>query len=121
MKNLDKAVKAIENLTEEVKDFVVKNGGFINTTNVEGECDDIYGYLIDWYADEVEEVKVIAIKVEEDTLSVATSTKNMVTIIDGKEDLEDDEWYPMGTGGDSILQAQTILSIAESIEQYVAK
>ena len=121
MKHLGNAVNAIENLTNEVKDFVVKNDGFINTSNALGNCDQIYGYIIDWDADAVEEQKVVALKVEDDILYIATSPKSIVVIVDSKADFEDDEWYALGTGGDCVLQAQTILSIADSIEQYVAE
>ena len=117
-KNLKIAFNAIDALVEDVKAFVKENGGFIKTED-DGYSDTIYAYVIDWDNDDVHEDVVYAIKVEDDELYVATCGKNMGVIATNVDDVPEDEWYPVGTGGDSVLLAQTILSIAESIEQYV--
>jgi hypothetical protein len=111
--------KAIETLVADVKNFVVLNGGFIATTN--GELDTIYAYVVDWDYDDVSEQRVLAVRVKDNELQVAvTPYKTDVYNEPLDEDyFNDNEWYSVGTCGDSILTAQTILSIADSIEQYV--
>lgn len=111
--------KAIATLVEDVKNFVALNGGFIVTTN--DELDTIYGYKIDWNTDDVSEIRILAVRVKDNELQVAgTIYKNDVYDEPLTEDyFDEDEWYSVGDGGDSILTAQTILSIADSIEQYV--
>lgn len=112
-------MQAINTLIVDVKIFVELNGGFINTSNSKGDCDYIYGYIVDWGADEVNEEVIYAIKVEDNELFIATCNKKWITIAESADCVPDDEWYVVGTCGDSVLTAQTILSIAESIEQYV--
>jgi hypothetical protein len=111
--------KAIDTLVADVKNFVALNGGFIATTN--GEFDTIYAYVIDWDYDDVSEQRVIAVRVKDNELQViATPYKTDVYDEPLTEDyFTDDEWYYVGTCGDNVLTAQTILSIADSIEQYV--
>ena len=113
------AYGVINSLVVKVKDFVKENGGFIATAN--DELDTIYGYKIDWNTDDVSEIRIIAVRVKDDTLQVAgTIYKNDVYDEPITEDyFTDDEWYDVGDGGDSILTSQTILSIADSIDQYV--
>lgn len=121
-KNLKVACNAINALVEDVKTFVKANGGFIKTSNEDGACDNIYGYVVDWNNDVVNEECVLAVRVQDDTLEIIP-TSHKLCYSYGEEITEDtfvdDDWYPVGTGGDSVLLAQTILSIAESIEQYV--
>lgn len=116
---LKNAYGVINLLVVKVRDFVKENGGFIATAN--DELDTIYGYKIDWNTDDVSEIRIIAVRVKDDTLQVAgTIYKNDVYDEPITEDyFTDDEWYDVGDGGDSILTSQTILSIAESIDQYV--
>ena len=116
---LRNAYGAINSLVVKVRDFVKENGGFIATAN--DELDTIYGYKIDWNTDDVSEIRIIAVRVKDDTLQVAgTIYKNDRYDEPITEDyFTDDEWYDVGDGGDSILTAQTILSIADSIDQYV--
>lgn len=111
--------KGINILVNKVRDFVKENGGFIITTN--DELDTIYGYKLDWDTDDVSEIRIIAVRVIDDILQVAgTIYKNDVYDEPLTEDyFDEDEWYSVGGCGDSILTAQTILSIAESIDQYV--
>jgi hypothetical protein len=110
---------AINNLLEEVKIFVKENGGFISTHN--SELDTIYAYIVDWVFDNVNEERVIAIRVNNDILEIVTTPyksdvyPNALT----NEDFVEDDWKTMGTGGDSVLTAQTILSIADAITEYV--
>jgi hypothetical protein len=111
--------KAIDTLVADVKNFVALNGGFIATAN--DELDTIYGYKIDWDTDDVSEIRILAVRVKDNSLQVAVAIyKNDVYDEPITEDyFTDDEWYDVGEYGDSILTAQTILSIADSIEQYV--
>ena len=112
------ASKGINTLVDKVRDFVKENGGFISTTN--DELDTIYGYVVDWNTDDVSEIRILAVRVNNNVLQVAgTIYKNDRYDELTKDYFDDDEWYSVGDCGDSILTAQTILSIAESIDQYV--
>jgi hypothetical protein len=105
--NLNIAIDAIDNLVNDVKVFVNDNGGFLNTSNP--ECDTMYAYVIDWDIDDVYETKIFAIRVADNNLEILVPNN-----VNG-----DFNWYVIGSCGDSVLTAQTILSIAESIEQYI--
>lgn len=105
-------IKAVEN-----------KGGFINTQNNEDSFDTMYAYISYylWSAPhEIEEVKIIAMRVKDGHLELATCALNTgVTEILTEEDFSDDDWYTCGLPGDQIFFAYTILSIAESIDQYL--
>lgn len=116
--NLQNALKSINALVEDVKEFVKANGGIIDTQD-EG-CDTLYSYVVDWGNDEVVECKVLGVKVVDDTLLILPAYGS--AYFWGNVDIanvEDSEWYVVGDCGDSILTSQTILSIAECIEEYV--
>lgn len=117
--NLKIALNAIDAVVEDVKKFVKDNGGFISTHDL--TCDIMYAYAIDWNMDNVYEVRVIAIRVIDDVLEIATTFfKNEIYEVALTEtDFTDEDWMVVGSCGDSVLTAQTILSIAESIDQYV--
>ena len=111
--------KGINILVNKVRDFVKENGGFIATTN--DELDTIYGYLVDWDSDDVSEIRILAVRVNNNVLQVAgTIYKTDMYDEPLTEDyFDEDEWYSVGDCGDSVLTAQTIISMAESIDQYV--
>lgn len=116
--NLRNALASINALVEDVKEFVKANGGIINTQNE--ECDTLYSYVVDWDIDEVVECKVLGVKVVDDTLLVLPAYGS--AYLWGDVDItnvEDSEWYVIGSCGDSVLTAQTILSIAECIDEYI--
>lgn len=116
--NLKLAVNAISAVVEDVKEFVKDNGGIINTQDEHN--DTLYSYVVDWGYDEVVECKVLGVKVVDDTLLILPAYGS--AYLWGDVDItnvEDSEWYVIGDCGDSILTAQTILSIAECIDQYV--
>jgi hypothetical protein len=52
-------------------------------------------------------------------LLVATCGKTWITIAESADDVDENDWYVVGSSGDMVLTASTILSIADSIEQYV--
>lgn len=116
---LSNASKYINILVDKVRDFVKENGGFISTTN--SQWDTMYAYIIDWNVDDVIEERIIAIRVKNNILEIATTFyKNdeydkPLT----ENDFSDEDWIVVGTCGDSVLTAQTIISIAESIDQYI--
>lgn len=117
--NLQNALKSIDALVEDVKEFVKANGGFISTHDM--SCDGIYAYVVDWDMNDVNEKRVIAIRVVNNVLEIATTLfKNDVydTALT-ENDFENEDWMIVGSCGDSVLTTQTILSIAESIDQYV--
>lgn len=113
------AVDAISTLVIDVKEFVKGHGGFISTHY--SDCDTIYAYVVDWECDNVSEQRVLAVRVKDNELQIlATPYKNDEydePLIE--DDYNENDWHYVGTCGDTILTAQTILSIAESIEQYV--
>ncbi len=111
--------KGINILVNKVRDFVNENGGFISTTN--SQWDTMYAYIVDWDLDIVTEERIIAVRVKDDLLQIiATPYKNDVYDEDMREEnCYEEDWHTIGTCGDSVLTAQTILSIAESIDQYV--
>lgn len=111
----------IDKLVEDVKEFVKNKGGFINTQNPKGECDNIYAYILDWDFEEVYEKRVIAIRVNEfDDLLLLCEDKGLdfSEPIDFNDYEDSNKWYIVGSCGDSLFTAQTILSVAESIGQY---
>ena len=81
----------------------------------------MYAYIVDWDLDIVTEERIIAVRVKDDLLQIiATPYKNDVYEEDMREeDCCEEDWYTIGTCGDSVLTAQTILSMAECIDQYV--
>ena len=111
--------KGINILVNKVRDFVKENGGFISTTN--SQWDTMYAYIVDWDLDIVTEERIIAVRVKDDLLQIiGTPYKNDVYEEDMREeDCCEEDWYTIGTCGDSVLTAQTIISMAESIDQYV--
>lgn len=116
--NLQKANNAIEALIEDIKRVTRENGGIIDTQV--GDCDRIKAYIYDDYAEcdgNYIECDVMGIKVVNDKMFVLPDFGGCY--IFGETDVdsvEDSEWYEIHTG---LLSAQTILSIAESIDQYI--
>jgi hypothetical protein len=111
--------KAIETLVADVKNFVTLNGGFISTHSM--EWDIMYAYVVDWDYDDVSEQRVLAVRVKDNELQIIV-TPYKTDVYDTpltEDDYVDSDWYSVGTCGDSVLTAPTILSIADSIEQYV--
>jgi hypothetical protein len=119
LKNYYNEVIELHGFVDKVRDFVKENGGFISTTN--SQWDTMYAYIVDWDLDIVTEERIIAVRVKDDLLQIiGTPYKNDVYEEDMREeDCYEEDWYTIGTYGDSVLTAQTILSMAESIDQYV--
>ena len=117
--NLKIAFDAINAVVEDVKKFVKDNGGFISTHDL--TCDTMYAYVIDWNVDNVNEERIIAIRVVNDDLEIATTffKNDAYEVALTENDFDDEDWMLVGSYSDSVLTAQTILSIAECIEQYV--
>lgn len=121
MKNtLNFAWNALRDLNDKVISFVKENGGFINTQNNDGGKDNIYGYVINWGNDDVDEYRVIAVRVVNDVLEIAISP-NSINYTEGmtEDDFTEEDWCVCTCDSSEVLFAQTILSIAESLEQYV--
>ena len=116
--NLQKAHSAINTLVEDIKRVTRENGGIIDT-QVKG-CTRIKAYLYDNYAPSggnYIECNVIGIKVVNDKLFVLPDLG--AYYIFGETDVksvEDSEWYEVPR---ELLSAPSILSIAESIDQYI--
>lgn len=116
--NLQKANNAINALVEDIKRVVRENGGVVDT-QVKGG-DRIKAYIYDDYAEcdgNYIECDVMGIKVVNDKLFILPDLG--ACYIFGETDVdsvEDGEWYEIHTG---LLSAQTILSIADSLDQYI--
>lgn len=109
-------------LLEDIIKAVENKGGFINTQNNEDSFDIMYAYVIPFWTEPniIEEVKIIAMRVKNNHLELATCASNLtINAILTEEDFDEDDWYTCGIPGDEIFFAQTILSIAESIDQYL--
>ena len=99
-------------LYTEVKNIIIENGGFINTS---GNGDKIYSleFNSEYYATEY---RVLGLRVEDDRIEICSS------YWDGEEtdeDLEDSEW-------DDLIEIngyyiQTLYNIFEGIGSYVKK
>ena len=117
--NLKIAHNAINNLVDDVKEFVKAHNGFISTHSM--EWDTMYAYVVDWDYDDVNEQRVLAVRVKDNELQIIV-TPYKTDVYDTpltENDYVDSDWYSVGTCGDNVLTAPTILSIADSIEQYV--
>lgn len=116
--NLQKANNAIEALVEDIKRVTRENGGIIDTQDM--GCDRIKAYIYDYYAEcdgNYIECDVMGISVVNDKLFILPDLGGCYNF--GETDLDsvaDSEWYEIHAG---LLTAQTILSIAESIDQYI--
>ena len=116
--NLQKANSAINALVEDIKRVTRENGGIIDTQT--RGCTRIKAYIYDNYepsGDNYTGCNVMGIKVINDKLFVLPDYGAYYTF--GRTDVksvEDSEWYEVPR---ELLSAQTILSIAESIDQYI--
>jgi hypothetical protein len=117
--NLQKANNAINALVEDIKRVVLEEGGIVDT-QVKG-CKHIRAYIYDCYAEcdgNYIACDVMGVKVIDDKLFVLPDFG--ACYIFGETDVksvENSEWYEIHEG--LLLSAQTILSIAESIDQYI--
>ena len=119
-KEIDDVLKC---LLKDIIKAVENKGGFINTQNNEDSFDTMYAYTYYLLStpNDIEEVKIIAMRVKDNHLELATCAVNTsVTETLTEEDFSDDDWYTCGLPGDQIFFAQTVLSIAESIDQYLS-
>ena len=112
--NLKNTVNAINALVDDIKQLVIDNGGIIDTQK--SGCDRIKSYIVD--GKEIDECSVMGIKVDGNQLFILPDYGGSYCF--GETDIkktEEYEWFAVS----EILLAQTILSIAESIEQYISK
>lgn len=115
--NLKNAANAINALVDEIKQIVMDNDGIIDTQKK--GCDRINTYIIEDHG-EIYVCNVMAIKVKENHLFILADYGGDYTF--GETDIEnteDYEWFEVNHK--EMLIEQTILSIAESIEQYISK
>lgn len=115
--NLKNAVNAINALVDEIKQLVMDNGGIIDTQKK--GCDRINTYVNEGHS-EICRCHVMGIKVKENHLFILADYGSGYTF--GETDIESTaecEWFEVYNK--EILIEQTILSIAESIEQYIPK
>lgn len=111
-----KANKAMEKLYAKVVKYVQARGEYIDTQNAKRECDPIYAYKIN-DDDTVEEYNVFGVRVIDGELQIALEHRYNNQYWDAYE-FEQRDWECAAPNSDSILYAQTLLSIADSIEEY---
>lgn len=104
-----------------IYDLVKANGGFVF---IDGEGDTIYGYALNG-DDYLEEYYVKALKACDDgdvlvyLVPILRGCQVTYTAEDIKNDTDCDNWYTL-SGGDGVLYSwDTIISIIDSIEEYV--
>lgn len=111
----------LNNLLEQVKTIVKDNGGFLNTQNKDYSKDTMYAYVVNWdYVDSIEELTIVCMRVVDDTLELGlcpNSINYRESLVES--DLTDDDWYTCSPCCSDTFFPQTILSIVESIHQYV--
>lgn len=114
--------KELDNLLEQVKTIVKDNGGFLNTQNNDYSKDTMYAYVVDdWdMIDSITEKTIVCMRVIDDRLELGLCP-NSINYTEGlvESDLTDDDWYTCSPCGSDTFFPQTILSIIESIHQYV--
>ena len=111
----------LNNLLEQVKTIVKDNGGFLNTQNNDYSKDTMYAYVVNWDdVDSIEEQTIVCMRVVDDRLELGLCP-NSINYTEGlvESDLTDDDWYTCSPCCSDTFFAQTILSIVESIHQYV--
>ena len=133
MKKNDKIIKKIydkaEKLYNNVVEYVKSNGGFIDCQDgVFSRADTIYGFNCygGTSGDEVEEQYVYALKLTDDGLFACLvpcfkSYREKFTREDFENAFNDNEdyyWNYIGRDTDSVLFVETIMNIAEFIEEY---
>ena len=127
IKRIDHIKSVINTQMEEARialyDLVEANGGFVF---IDDGGDTIYGYALN-EDDFLEEYKVKALKSCDDgdvlvyLVPILRGVQVKYTAEDIKNETDSDNWYTLG-GGDGMLYAwDTIISVLESIEEYVTK
>ena len=111
--------KAFEEMHDAVKAIIVKNGGYINMANNDGQNDNVYSAVFDYCgAGELVETEVKAVKVVGDSIyCYVQPISQSVRITYTDEDMLNDEegWYLLDTTGD-LLYHYTLLNIADVFE-----
>lgn len=111
----------LNNLLEQVKTIVKDNGGFLNTQNNDYSKDTMYAYVANWDSvDSIEELTIVCMRVVDDRLELGLCPNSInfrKSLVES--DLTDDDWYTCSPCCSDTFFAQTILSIVESIHQYV--
>ena len=106
-------INIFDRIIKEIKYIVKNKGGFLATDE---KYDTMYGYVVD--CDDVQELKIVALRVTNGVLEIALCPKSMKYIISLATDLEDDDWYLCEPYSDNVLIPNTILSIADTLEAY---
>ena len=107
LKQLNQNLKDLE---KAIIQFVKDNGGFINTQNWEYTNDTIYAYQYDMDSNIIEEY-IIGIRIDEDDyLEIAFGEYTY-------DDPDEVDWEYIHSG--YFYTTPTLISIAESLEQYV--
>ena len=114
--NLQKANNAIDALVEDIKQVVRENGGIVDT-QVKG-CDRILAYITDY--DSYLECLVMGIKLDGERLMILPDYGACYSFgLTDVRTVEGSEWYEVRRDSKDLLFTQAILSIAESLDQYI--
>lgn len=118
-------IPSLDNLFEVTRDWIRNHQGekgYINTDNPDGACDDMYAIVNNYYIENVDELRIIAVREKDCDIEIALDWKDNSNLAT-EEDLEkyfkdSNNWYPI-LGGDVVHYTQTLFEIAGSIEQYM--
>ena len=109
-------------LYREVLEFVKEHlgeKGYIDTQNLNNFHDDIYTLMYNYDEQSYIELKVYGIRAVDDELHILPEavTRSFRVVYSDKDFKKSDDWEGMRDG--DIMFAQTLLNIAETIEEYV--
>lgn len=129
MKRIIDLIPNLDPLFEAVCEFVKKNSnekGYLDTRNVNGENDNIYGLeYLNFDDGEIKESRVWALATEvdkngKDDLSVYIDDYRSCPSDENLEDRTSPQWVSF-RWNDILLYVQTLVNIAEAIEEYEKK
>jgi len=112
-------IKRSNKIEKELVEFVNSKGGFIDTRNLNGEKDNIYGILYNEGNEQYEEIKISAVAIFDNSLCILPESEMECDIEDATKEimLEDTNWHSV-LGGMCWINA-TLIAICDCIEQYV--
>lgn len=117
--NSNKVYNVLKKLYADVVDYVKENQGekgFILTTGADSIY--VYAILFEAYMEEIQELELKAIKVEANTLILLCDDSKIDYDEEAVADAEENDWTVFSLFGDEFVNASTLLSICECIEEY---
>ena len=111
-----------EEIIEIVRDFVARHDNFIDTRNINEECDTIYAGV--WNDTGCDEYPVIAVRIKYNNLQILVNDGNMIIPEDDAEfrKMCDENnhlyWYNIYYGSEVVL-GMTLNYLLEGLDEYV--